>query len=79
MGDVDQNVEHFGKFLRPPLLYNMMIVLKSIVNLKFIKRMFLHGKGQPSEMIDGLIKLNYSFHFTVCMLLTIHTYLCYPP
>jgi hypothetical protein len=30
MGDVDQNVKHFGKFLRPPLLY-MMIVLKSIV------------------------------------------------
>ena len=50
----------------------MMIIVKKTVNLKFIKRVFLHEKGQLSEMVGGLIKLNCSSHF-MCVLLTIYT------
>lgn len=52
-----------------------------MINLKIIKGLFLQEKGQLSEMIDGLIKLNYSFHFTEYVLFNyihIHTRICYP-
>lgn len=46
-----------------------------MINLKIIKGLFLQEKGQLSEMIDGLIKLNYSFHFTEYVLLTVYIYI----